>query len=389
MARFRLFGIVGVLCLTILISISGEGYSQAPTPSVQLNTDPPLQSLIPFEAATEKPQSPVSLTFQALDAQRQPFKNAKIGLEILTPPSTPWWTTDFPIVEGTKLLAMEATAPQGRLEIQQMLPIRGNYQLRVNVSPLLAGAFTPYEQTLTLPVRENPVKYHYLGGLVIVLLGVGLLGGVVIGGQQIVQEGEIAPQRVRLLLSGLIVVAIAALLAINISAELVDAHGHSHEHEHTHATQSPVQQSQGLELRLVGDDLATVGQPANFAVSLKDTTTGQPVKDVLFQVKAIALEDNLTVFAYQGIPDPSGKLAWQEQFFDGAPHKVEVKATPQPGSTRQFSPLQVAREIEVEGIAPPLFVRLISLAYFTAIVGIGLVIGLGLKNRWFQRLVRG
>jgi hypothetical protein len=91
--------------------------------------------------------------------------------------------------------------------------------------------------------------------------------------------------------------------------------------------------------------------------------------------KAIALEDNLTVFAYKGIPDQQGKLVWQEQFFDGSPHKVEVEATPNAGSNRQFPSVKVAQSVEVEGIAPPIYIRFIGLFYFTAIVGIGMAIG--------------
>ncbi|WP_298914338.1 hypothetical protein [uncultured Nostoc sp.] len=65
---------------------------------------------------------------------------------------------------------------------------------------------------------------------------------------------------------------------------------------------------------------------------MEDATIGQPIRDVVLQVKAIATEDNLTVFDYKGIPDQQVKLTWLEQFFDGSPHKIEVETTPLPGS---------------------------------------------------------
>jgi hypothetical protein len=106
------------------------------------------------------------------------------------------------------------------------------------------------------------------------------------------------------------------------------------------------------------------------------------------QVKAIATEHNLTVFDYKGIPDEQGKLTWLEQFFDGSPHKIEVEATPLPGSSRQFTPVKVAQEVEVEAMsttgyayAPPIYIRLIGLFYFTAFVGIGMAIGLLIQHR--------
>src|SRR6476469_569728 len=53
-----------------------------------------------------------------------------------------------------------ALAPRGQLQFQQMLPIRGEYQLQVEVTPTVANAFTPFQQTLTLPIAENSVKYR-------------------------------------------------------------------------------------------------------------------------------------------------------------------------------------------------------------------------------------
>ncbi|MGI2902555.1 hypothetical protein [Tolypothrix sp. VBCCA 56010] len=379
MKKYRLFGVISAVCITLSIFYSFVGVSQTPAPRVELTTNPPLERILPFEAEAKRPQSPVTLTLQAVDAAGKPLKGALINLQILTPPRNFWLTTDFPIVEGTKLLEMNAAAPDGKLEIQQMLPIRGNYQLRVNVSPLVGNTFAAYKQTLNLKVRENPIKFKYFAVVAAILLSVGLVGGWVIGGQEKLREGEIAPQSVRLLLSGLTVVAIVTLLFIDISAEVADAHGSEHSNT-TEAIAPSIQKSQGLEVSIEGDKNATVGKVANLGLQVKDTTTGQLINDVALQVKAIALEHGLTVFTYNGVPD-KGKLTWQEQFFDGSPHKIEVEATPIPGSNRQFSPIKVAQSVEVEGIAPPIYIRLISLFYFTTIVGIGMAIGLLIQRR--------
>ncbi|NEU78366.1 hypothetical protein [Nostoc sp. UIC 10630] len=381
MKKYRLFGVISAVCITLSILYSFVGNSQTPTSRVLLSTNPPLERILPFEAEAEKPQSPVTLTLQAVDAAGKHLENTNISLQILTPPRNPWLTTDFPIVEGTKLLEIDATAPDGKLEIQQMLPIRGNYQLIVNVSPLVANPFAPYQQTLNLNVHENPIKYKYFVVIAAILLALGLLGGWVIGGQEELQQGEIAPQSVRLLLSALTVVAIVTLLVINISAEVAEAHGSEHHPSSTEVIAPSSQKSQGLEISLDGDKNATVGKLANLALQLKDTTSGQPITDVALQVKAIATEHNLTVFDYKGIPDEQGKFTWQEQFFDGSPHKIEVEATPLPGSNRQFAPVKVAQEVEVEAIAPPIYIRLIGLFYFTAFVGIGMAIGLLIQHR--------
>jgi hypothetical protein len=146
------------------------------------------------------------------------------------------------------------------------------------------------------------------------------------------------------------------------------------------ANKSGMARSQGLEVQLLGDPDATVGIPANLQVQLIDTKTNLPATNAIFEVKTTQLENNWVAFAYQSSPDEQGKLKWQQQFFDGAPHKIDVKVSPKPNSTEQFQPFSVSREIEVEGVAPPFRVRLISLAYMTAIVAIGVAIGLRLKR---------
>lgn len=377
MSKFKMAALVSAICLMGVVLYNLVVFSQTPQPVVRLLTEPPISKILPFEAEATAPPSPVRLTLQAVDATGQPLENAKIRLQILTPPKNPWFPTDFPIVEGTELLNIEAVAPKGELQIQQMLPIRGNYQLLVNVTPIVANAFTPIEQTLTLSVPENWVKYRNFGILAGILLAVGLGGGLVLGGQQQIEPGEIAPQRVRLLLSGAILVAIASLLIINITAEVADSHTQGH---HSQTKEPAVVQSQGVEARISGDVQATVGQPAKLAVQVIDTTTGQPATDVMLNIKATPAEDKWVAFAYQGMTDAKGQLTWEQQFFDGAPHKIEVEVSPQPQAKLQFSPLRVAKAIEVEGVAPPLQVRLIALAYFTSIIVLGLVIGLKLRR---------
>ncbi len=392
MSKFKLYTLISAVCMMSVVFYSFMGFSQSPQPSVRLINPTPASQILPFEAASNTPQSPVKVALQAEDSTGKALENAKFNLEIFTPNRNPWFTTDFPIVEGTKLLDIETIAPKGQLEFQQMLPIRGNYQLKMNVTPVVANAFAPIEQTLTLSVAENWVKYRNFAILAVILLLVGLGGGWVIGGRQAIAPGEIAPQRVRLLLSGAIVVAIAALLFVNISAEVAQSqnsgHAHSHDHhDHGSTTAAPVDNSgiirqQGLQAQLLGSASATVGEPAALQVKVIDEKTNQPVQDVLLNIKTTILEDGLVTFAHQDIPDATGQFAWEQQFFDGAPHKLEVEIAPVPNASRQFTPFQVQKQIDVEGVAPPFSVRFISLAYMTAFVIVGLLAGLGLKRNF-------
>lgn len=379
MSKFKIAALIMTIVGLMSLISSTVGFSGTPKSIIRLTTEPPSSQILPFEAEAITPQSPVRLTLQALDSERQLLENSKFHLQILTPPKQPFFPTDFPVVEGTKLLDIEVIAPTGKLQLQQMLPIRGKYQLLVNVTPLVANQFSPIQQTLTLDVPESYIKYRNFGILAIILLAVGIVGGLIMGGRQVIQLGEIAPMRVRLLLSGGVVVAIALLLVVNISAEMAESHTHALPKERLQLAKPAITTS-GLKLQITGDNHATVGQVADLAVEALDSKN-QPVTDVVFNIKTTPLEAEWVAFAYQGIPDATGKLRWQQQFFDGAPHKLEVEVSPQSNTVRQFQPFQASQEIEVAGVAPPLAIRLIGLTYFTSIIGLGLALGLWLRRR--------
>ncbi|MFB2972836.1 hypothetical protein ACE1CD_28080 [Aerosakkonema sp. BLCC-F183] len=374
--------LIGAIALMAIACFRSSGVAQNPQPTVQLTTQPTVDKLLPFQAAAATPQSPALLKLQALNTSGKPLKDARIHLSILTPPQNPWFPTDFPIVEGTKLLDIETIASDGKLQIQQILPIRGKYQLLVNVTPVVANEFTPIQQKLSVSVAENSVKWRNFAILAVILLLVGLAGGWVIGGKQKIQPGEIAPSQVRLLLSGLTVIAIVALLFVNISAELAESqtHEHHHSHEDSPLQEKPTIINAGIKLELSGDSHATVGQLANYQIQATDTKTGKPASNLAFKIETTQLEDNWVAFAYNGKTDAKGNFAWGQQFFDGAPHRVEVEFSPKINGDNKSSPLRLTKAIEVEGIAPPLSLRLISLAYFTGIIAIGLVIGLRLPH---------
>ena len=382
---------LGLILACSILAYSWVGFAQKPEASVQILTEPSLERVSPLEAeATEylgsgKYRPPVRLRLQAKDSAGAPLKDAQFNLKLLAPSPTPWFTTDFPIVEGTTLVEMTGNAPTGQFSMEQVFPIRGNYQLQVNVEPLVAGAFAPIHETLNLQVPENPLKLIYFPILLVILLAIGLGGGWIIGGRQVRETGEIAPRRVRLLLSSVTAVAIAALFFFNVGAELAEAH--SNMPESPIMDHSGLIQSQGLQLELTGDDRTTVGQMAGLKVQLTDVQTNQPVSDVQFEIHSTQIEKNWVAFGYQGVPNSMGVFAWKEQFFDGAPHKIEVNVTPSPTGNRQFTPFQVTRQIEVEGIAPPMSVRLIGLSYFTIVLSIGVFLGIWIQRRRLSQVL--
>jgi len=110
-----------------------------------------------------------------------------------------------------------------------------------------------------------------------------------IGGRQPIQPGEVAPQRVRLLLGR--VVALAALLGVNISAEIAQS-GMSMPMSHMTKDQPQANNSGLCSLRLVWG--MTVPQSVNLLACklVIDTQTNQPATDVILKLKPPSLSMN-------------------------------------------------------------------------------------------------
>ena len=202
-------------------------------------------------------------------------------------------------------------------------------------------------------------------------MGVGFGSGWILAGDRTVREDEIAPQPVRMLLSAMTIVAITVLLLVNWSTEVAA----SNVEVSAFPTSAPaVAQNEAVQVELLGDTEAVVGNLATKALKIINPNR-EPMTDVRVEVESVALESDALMFAYQGTPDNTGQLTWQEQFFDGAPHRVTATVTPIENAAEQFIPLQGSQEIDVTGIAPPLLVRFISLSYFTLIFVVGLIVG--------------
>ncbi|MDX2271055.1 MAG: hypothetical protein NW237_03775 [Cyanobacteriota bacterium] len=328
----------------------------AANPRIQLLTDPPLQQIRPFEAEATSEQYPVKFVLQALDQQGDLLQLARIHLVLQTPERNIWLPTDFPWAEGSQLLELEALNP---VQFEQMLPIRGSYRLQITVK----SPAESFQENLDFFVTEAPIKYVFLGILVIVLFGVGILGAWIIGDPA---AGDGLSESVRLLLSGAAGVAIVVLLVINFKAGWAETH--PAEMPISPTKQAPVMQAEGRELSLEGDPSAVVGQPLALTVKVRDLQTGQSLPDQDLEIRSTQLEHGWTAFAYQGSAD----LTWQQHFFDGAPHRIAARIP--------SSPLQVSQIIEVEGIAPPLSIRLIVMSYLLGILTLGMGAGFWIRR---------
>jgi hypothetical protein len=358
LARAKRFGLIAIaLLMTVLFSSLKANANSL----IELKTVPDKVSA--FEAEAKR-----AITAPSLTLQTNARKGTKIHLQIVMPSETPWLSTDFPIVEGKTLVEMETPLlPSGMWTLEPMLPIRGDYTIRAGTSQDNKPAAN---QVLKLPVGENPTKYLNFALIAIVLFAVGFAGGAVIGGKQESAPGQLAPTRVELLLSGAAIIAIVAMSALAVSAEM-GVHNQCVKRERSQGPDQLIAQNSKVAFTLSGDHDTAVGDLAKFMVVVKDAHTDQPVANVPVKIAVTQLEDQFTDLAFTARTDASGQVIWKQTFFDGAPHKIDARLVgewPDPD-------LKIWQNVSVEPIHPPLFRRLVTLGYMLAFLIAGMFLG--------------
>ncbi|MFS1511063.1 hypothetical protein VQL36_01305 [Chengkuizengella sp. SCS-71B] len=110
----------------------------------------------------------VELTFTEIE-------NGSANILLSSPERNFFSPTDFPIVEGTKLIDSTILVENGKAEFDYMFPIRGDYQMKVEVldeNGTLAGT-----HLLNIHIPENPDEVQNA----IVFVGILVLFGFFVG----------------------------------------------------------------------------------------------------------------------------------------------------------------------------------------------------------------
>lgn len=143
--------------------------------TITLTTQPEAGAIVPDEIA-----APTKFIIEARGPQG-PLRNALIDFEITAPTFGPLVSSDIPAVEGTTLFKSRFAAPEGRLEFDYVVPIRGTYKVKLQALPGSGATFQPITQEVDLNVRERGSEVVYFWGLVAVLVALGVGAGAVLG----------------------------------------------------------------------------------------------------------------------------------------------------------------------------------------------------------------
>lgn len=320
--------------LTFLLSVFFGAPSWADDINIYLKGSPRLELLYPYS-------DPASLTLLVTGADGKPVSQGRVAIRLEAPEPGWFFSTDFPLVEGSRLLDLSLPLRQGRAEWKYLFPIRGQYRLTVE---FIAPDGRKVNKTFPLEIRENKQKWFFLGIFTVGLFVLGVFAGRIFTG-----VFSNAKRRAAACL-------LVSMSCISWSIEV--------------AAQELEQQKYFGWLEI---DPAIVGKPSKVRWRLTGdaNTASRPVQLTL----TIAhLEKAKTVFSVERVP-VEREFTMDFQFTDGAEYRLATIAYVTGGQM-----IQTEQNITVTGVEPPTRAMIPAIGFFLAVIAFGLAVG-----RWSHR----
>ncbi len=348
--------ILGVVCAGLLLGAPGDARAAAITVNL---TSTPAPHVI-------RPDADYARVMAQVLMDGKPLSAGHLQVQIAAPARPAILSTDFPIVEGTRLMSLASDLHEGTYDFSYLFPIRGTYAVDLTVSPVPGGPTFPVT-TLhqTLQLRENPAEVRNVWFLV---LGLFILGGIF--GALFARSAaarDVLPSLAALVLSMLL---LRVLMPAGATVAAAPA---------PHVVQGEADWA--LEIRPTPAQ-ATVGQMVRFDVALRKDGHIFP-ETTQVAIRFHHVEDDKTMFQTTTRAH-HGQSAQSFQFFDGAPHTVTVTA--QPLDREGVAPLQAVFEMDVEGLQPPMAVKIRTLVLLLGVLAVGMAAGFFLAGRREERV---
>jgi hypothetical protein len=252
-----------------------------------------------------------------------------------------FFSTDFPLVEGSQLVELRLPLSRGKAEWKYLFPIRGEYRVAVDV---ITTEGRQVSRTFALPVREHKTKWYLLGLFTLGLFAVGIMAG------RIFTHGSSGGKKK---------LAVFLLLAISCFA----------------SPMALAAQESGTEgyFGWLEIDPPTVGKPAHVHWRLKGEGSAE-AGVALLTMTITHLEKGKAVFAVERLR-VAGEFSLKFHFPDGADYRV-IAIADLPG--RQS--VRAERHVSVTAVEPPVTAMFPAVTFFLAVVAVGLGVG-----RWSKK----
>jgi len=298
--------------------------------NIYLKTSPSLQLLRPFA-------DPVNVSLLVTHADGRQMEQGRVAIVLDAPESGAYLSTDFPMVEGSRLLELVLPLRHGLASWRYLFPIRGDYRLSVRVITADGNAAT---KSFVIPVVENRTKWLWLGSF---------CGGLFLLGFAAGRIFTVMPATA----------AAASLLVI------LGVVGSVNGHDRPSSADNSASPSKTLEIAA-----ATVGQPTRLRWHAEDGSAGT----TLLSLSITHLEKHKTVFAIDNVPVVK-EYHLDFHFPDGAEYRVNSIARI-PGQ----APVHTEQLVAVTGVEPPITAQVPALIFFLGMVTLGMGAG-----RWSKR----
>jgi hypothetical protein len=179
-ARARPVGAI-VLAGLIASGIAGRG-AFAAGEQIVVTTDPPLSQIHPHGGPSAG-LDPDKLIIQVKDASGRLIPNVVLDVQMDTPATNWFVSTDVPRIEGTTVLKWRGVSADGRQTFAYTFPIRGAYHLSVKASsaPGSTTSFSSLSKETDISIAEKPSSTLYLLLFLAALLTFGVVSGAVLG----------------------------------------------------------------------------------------------------------------------------------------------------------------------------------------------------------------
>lgn len=342
-SRNPAFGALPFLVSVALLFASVPGYvaAQVAQGAIKVRVSPDTALLRPLKDST-------TITIDVDGPAGKPRGPVQLSVRLTAPPPGTFVSSDFPLIEGTRLVELNVASTTGTLSWNYVFPIRGEYRLDVSATDPNGRRV---ERSLTLRVHENRAKVAFLIGFIAALFLLGFIAGRIFS----VPAGMVA--------GCLIMLLFGAASRGNLSADTGHAAGLKGE-----LTIAPPR----------------VGAPTTIRWRGTAPGSGEPVRAAV-NLRVMQLEKGREVFALHPVPT-EGTLDVAFQFTDASTHRVVALAT----TRGRQAAAEVSRTVEVESATPPLGIRVWPVIVFLAVVLAGLAAGRitkrrGLPLRWPAR----
>jgi hypothetical protein len=294
----------------------------------------PLERLRPFA-------DPATLSLLITSVDGKPIAQGWADIVLEAPQPGRVFSTDFPLVEGRRLLEMRLPLKGGKTEWKYLFPIRGEHRLTVGV---VTREGRQTSKTFTVRIKEYESKWYFLGAFTLGLFVFGAIAGRIF---------------TRALPGG---ISKAILFALAAGPFLAPGDACN--------AGEPTQEKY---FGWVDIGPASVGTPTRVSWRLQaEGSASKPAATLTLTMTHV--EKGKTVFSVERVP-VSGEFAINFQFPEGGEYRLTAIAhIPGPRVVR------TERNIFVNAVEPPANTVIPAIGFFLAVIAGGLGVG-----RWSRR----